>query len=111
MRSPSGWRPGHLPGSIVGAWNTSGCGLRHPAGGHFPSADPVEARPAAALYSEPEALRNHPSFEQCAEDGSQPALDELVGLVNEGFGRLYATRADAEAALGGRCYPAPWVTW
>ena len=34
-------------------------------------------------------------------------MEELRTLVNAGFGRLYASRAEAEADLGGECFPAP----
>ena len=50
---------------------------------------------------------NHPSFNLTDDKGGQPARNELQELVDAGFGRLFASRADAEAALGGPCHPAP----
>ena len=59
------------------------------------------------LLSAPVIKRNHPSFAAREADGSQPARAELQGLVEQGFGRLYRTQAEAEQALGGSCHPAP----
>ena len=56
---------------------------------------------ASAIY------KNHPSFARPSGDGSHPARDELRGLVEAGFGRLYVDRAAAEAELGGKAHPAP----
>ena len=51
--------------------------------------------------------KNHPSFNATAESGEQPALAQLQELLDLGFARLYSDRSSAEAALGGRCHPAP----
>ena len=76
-------------------------------GGHFPRQEGPRPSTLEALEQAPVIRRNHPSFNAVAEDGSRPALDQLRSLVDQGFARLYATQAEAEKALGGKCYPAP----
>ena len=78
-----------------------------PAGGHFPLLEGPSPKPAEILEQAPAVYKNHPSFAQSSADGSHPARDELQGLVEAGFGRLYVDRAAAEAELGGKAHPAP----
>merc|ERR1712051_949385 len=78
-----------------------------PAGGHFPE---YAGRPPSSLdvlLAAPVARRNHPSFLRSSASGGQPARAELQELVDAGFCRLYASQSEAEAALGGKCHPAP----
>merc|ERR1711994_114002 len=72
-----------------------------PPGGHFPTIEPGEA-PSDAEWARdaPMVDKNHGSFQQ-------PAREQLEQLVEKGFARIYASRAAAEEALGGKCYPAP----
>merc|ERR1711884_48380 len=41
------------------------------------------------------------------DQGEQPARTKLKELVEAGFGRVYGSQSEAEAALGSRCFPAP----
>ena len=51
--------------------------------------------------------RNHPSFSKPSASGGHPARDQLQKLVDQGFARVVRSRREAEAELGGKCFPAP----
>ena len=72
-----------------------------PPGGHFPPIE-LEDAPTDADWAReaPVVDKNHGSFQQ-------PAREQLQQLVEKGFARIYSSRAAAEEALGGKCYPAP----
>ena len=55
----------------------------------------------------PLVCRSHPSFNQQGDGDEHPARDKLQELLDSGFGRLYASREEAERTIGGPCYPAP----
>ena len=78
-----------------------------PAGRHFPTYDGPPPQPREVLGQAPVIERSHPSFRAADDAGEQPALEKLRELIEAGFGRLYSSRAEAETALGGPCFPAP----
>ena len=51
------------------------------------------------LYEQELFRDNHKSF-KATVDGSQPALEELQGLIDSGFARLCTDSAEAERWLG-----------
>ena len=93
------------PDVVVSEWLEKGApfGVALPIqpGGLLPAIVEQPTLTAEDLYDQTLYDDNHRSFKETV-DGSQPALDELQGLVDAGFARVCRDREEAEKFLGQR---------
>ena len=76
------------------------------SGGIFPtSVCEATLSPQEVLSQDP--LPNHPSFTDAADPEKDPGHDTVTKHLNDGFGVLFATRADAEGFLKTKIVTAP----
>ena len=84
-----------------------GIGRPIPAGSHFPLVEERPAMTVAELEASTRIGGNHPSFYEKWGEEESPALRLVEQAVNAGYGRLFASRADAEEFFGAQAFPAP----
>ena len=93
------------PDIAVGEWLEKGVpfGIAQPIipGGLLPTIVEQATLSADDLFDQTLFDDNHRSFREVV-DGSQPALDELQGLVDAGFARICSDLDEAETFLGRR---------
>ena len=99
------------PDQEVPKWLTEGApmGLSQPIlpGGHFPRTVASGERSLEELEATERWSRNHPSFEVPHGEEVPPGVKKVREMVNAGFGKLYATIAEASQELGSVPHPAP----
>ena len=82
-----------------------GVALPIPPGGLLPLISETATLSTEQLQQADQFTKNHGSFDELVDD-VQPALDELVSLVDQGFARLFQDKESAANWLG----TAPVVT-
>ena len=78
--------------------------------GLFPAVVEEDQLEASALDAWERWERNHPSFSRSQDGNRPPGFELLEEHLNAGFGELYHSIHDAEAALNSKVYPAPLGT-
>ena len=98
------------PDLVVTSWLAGGapCGISMPipAGGLFSLRPVLPELTVAELEQKGVFDHNHPSFDKSDEDGV-PGIRLIEEHIEAGFGRLFTSRVEAEAWLGGKAFPAP----
>ena len=98
------------PDTHIASWLRDGCpsglALPIPPGNLLPLRDKTAEISLDELAAQDRITDNHPSFKELHGEDQAPGLALVEEQLDEGFGRLFASQADAEIYLGAKAFPA-----